>query len=555
MTEIKSLDELGTKLGKFKSDVECELKSKLSNLDKFVNENNVDAISAFIQHEAPQVCDEVYILLSNSCTNYPLLRLYFGILSQCALHDYIQCRLLQPSIDLYIACNNESLQNDIMLFLTNVFYDDRPQYRNELVACGFYNCIPIYMVNLNKVIQAYINNNDRVMKIVSHERKVAFDLMDLYIAQNQYTNSTAPTYHAIFSVCSNLAFKDIIARKMVDNGTLLFKQYESADLKYEILYFLGNVVHDKKKGHFLYNYEFYALDYLKKYRTYNSTFSAEIYTTLDNHHLDDDHEFIDISLTILSDNLDTPPTTPHTFDKINNSIYAFYKSLDNPDDADYICRHPTTLRLIQDAIKTRINLEYITKLMTNFTANELTEYPCEVYYKSIFTPLLTITTNPEPILLALSNIFSKSMNFSFVNLDDVTRYLTRIMTGYRRFSPFCVDMYHIIQNLRVTNNLVHVLTPEFVYAYMRCIDSVGSGQLLYSTLVHVIRTMSQYEHLHHYFDEPFGRYALGSDQDQDKIEQYMNCTLQQQCALVLHRNNQLNVKDLEDLDIHLYLGA
>jgi hypothetical protein len=168
-------------------------------------------------------------------------------------------------------------------------------------------------------------------------------------------------------------------------------------------------------------------------------------------------------------------------------------------------------------------------------------------------------------LFALSNIFAIEDNFSFVNLDDVAYYLTCIMEKYEGDDSvtFYSDIYYIIQNLQTSGNLVHVLTREFIYAhisFVNCMveddgDHEDREELMYSTLVSIVKTMSQHEHLQHYLDKAYGQTVLCLGQNQVEIERYMNYTLQQQCALVLHRKNQISSEDLDALDIHLHIMA
>jgi hypothetical protein len=270
---------------------------------------------------------------------------------------------------------------------------------------------------------------------------------------------------------------------------------------------------------------------------------------------------LDISLTILSDNLENQGSSG-----INNDIYSFYSTLNEPEDVDYICNHPITRRMVRDVIQTRgVHLEFIFKLMSMFTEKPSTEVPCEFYYKHIFTPLLKNQDYPKSNLFALSNIFAIEDNFSFVNLDDVAYYLTCIMEKYEGDDSvtFYSDIYYIIQNLQTSGNLVHVLTREFIYAhisFVNCMveddgDHEDREELMYSTLVSIVKTMSQHEHLQHYLDKAYGQTVLCLGQNQVEIERYMNYTLQQQCALVLHRKNQISSEDLDALDIHLHIMA
>ena len=231
---------------------------------------------------------------------------------------------------------------------------------------------------------------------------------------------------------------------------------------------------------------------------------------------------------------------------------------------EYIINNLDTF--IKHCIHTKQHLLQITQLYVNFTASDITEYPCEYFYKHVFIPIKDLPIYPLYMLHCLSNVISIKSNLQFVNVDHVVNYITQVLRLYSDNPRLYEEFWYMFENINEINWLHHfVYNSKFMKFFSHWLNVIIARKIytkeqldfIYKIIKLVIFIISKHEDLHFYFNQEFGKrviqYSYTSSLLRTAIVKYMNCTLQQQCALVLYNHRKITISELDELNIHLYI--
>lgn len=525
-----------------------ELKQKIQKLVV-----HPDDLRVFLNDNGIWILDMLFdvISTSHSFENSVLCESFF-ILSNLAWADVIQERFIKPSIDLYLSKDDKLLRQEIMHFLTNIYYDQEYFYQ-KLIDYGFYKCLPIYIQESNNSIRlehGYIEND-------KNEVQILLEMLKLYAKHNsEYNAETMDTWHALFAVCSNLSFNDIHDYKLIECAReMYFKYKDASQLHNEIMFFLRNVHIDDNVPDF----DKYANHFISKYKgVYDDTIIdiVEIYKCI---------EFIpsilDVVVKLLAENLNN--TTNY------NRIIKFYRGIEDIRDGgvsvNYICNHPVSKQMIQNSVQSGMRVYILSRAYSYLTSHRQTEIPCQFYYEQFIVHYEKNEIYPLYMLFSLSNILAVEENYSFVDLNIVTKLLRTCFNHYTDDSKLYTNIFHIIANLYDNGYLHHCLRDsEFINAFQSWMCEIEYSDYMdnindaYNTIECICKAISQHDDLYYIFNADFTRIVLtiaSKTQLLHNVERYFNCTLAQKCALFLYKKNKINMDELKALDVDIYLVA
>lgn len=479
-----------------------------------------------------------------------ILRKSFFILSNLAWADVIQTRFITPSIDLYLITPDTLLRKEIIYFLINIYYDD--EFSQILLDNGFSKCLPRYIHDWDlhlKLKRGYIEDTSEV--------NILLQMLQLYIKINpEYNVDTMNTYHKLFDVCSNLSFNNIHDYKLIDVArTMYFKYPDASQLHIEIIFFLSNVYIDDNVNVFVPDYDKYANHFIT---TYESVYDDTIMDILEYYK---PNEFVpsvlDVAMQLLRDNLEN--TNNH------NRILRFYRYISNDKDSiEYICNHSITKRMIRHSIQIGMHVFFLSRIFSYFTSHKDTELPCEFYYNQFIVPFERVQIYPSHTLFSLTNILAVQENYSFIDITTITKFLTWCFSNYNDDSRLYTDLYHTIFNLYEGRHLHYILhDSEFVNALKSWMYEIeyanGDKNDAYDIIKYICKTISQHDELQYLFNTEFTGVVLALAHKtcvlHDTVERYLNCTLQQKCALLLYKKNMIKSDELAELDIHIHWMA
>lgn len=501
----------------------------------------------FANEHGSMILDTIFNAITDP--NTPVFTDSFFILSNFAWADIIQGRFITPSIELYMSCDDAKMRKEIIYYLINVYYDD--DFHDVLMEAGFIKCLPIYIDDWNAHIQ---NNRGKLTESANNEVNVLYNMLKSYVEYNPDYNVNIETYHALFSICSNLCFNDKTDKYFINLGRKMYFEYEDApDLHNEILFFFTNVYLDDNSDELIPDFDKYANDFIGRYYTLYDDLVMDI---LEIYKLTEfNPTVLDVAIKLLRDNLHVK--------KNHNRITKFLRFMsDNTESAEYICNNPLTKQMIQNSLHTGEYLYTLSYTFACFTGNTHTEIPCQFYYNYFVTRWNENRIYPNYILFSLSNILASPENYSFVDAKCLTSLLTTVLYQYTDDTRLHDDLYHIVKNLYESNHLVECIRNDnFIDAFKFWMNGKTMTFDSYNIIKYVCKTISCHDDLYYLFDTTFGSIVLNIAQHAQHtyilsgIEQYMNCTLQQKCALTLYKKNKIELSELEELGIRLHLLA
>jgi hypothetical protein len=525
-----------------------ELKKRISTLV-----HHPDDLRAFLKENGNMILDVLYDTITDIDTDKSVLRNSYFILSNLAWIDFIQSRFIIPSINLYLTIVDELQCGEIIYFLINVYYDDT--FHQELMDSGFHKCLPKYIDDWDSRLKSkrgYVDND-------YNEINILCGMLKLYIEINpEYNVDTMDTYHTLFSTCSNLSFNDVNDIKLTNCAREMYWKYlDAPQLHNEILFFLSNVYLDKDADVLVPDFNKYANHFIT---TYNGVYDDLIIDVLEIYKL---NEFVpsvlDVAVQLLNDNLDNR--------KQYNCIMKFIRIVaDEKESAEYICNHSITKRMIRYSMQTGIHIYPLTRTYSYFTSHRETELPCQFFYNEFIIPSEHRQIYPNYMLFSLSNILAVKDNFAFVDMNVITKFLRTCFYRYKDDSKLYTDLYHVIINLydaRYLRYILHDIDFIHVFKSWMCetehVDDIGTMSDAYDIIKYICKTISQHDELHYIFnDQSFIDIVLDvatKTHVLHDIEQYLNCTLEQKCALLLYKKNMIKLTELTELDIHIHLMA
>lgn len=510
-----------------------------------------DDLRLYLKDNGTMILDVLYDTITDS-QNFnqtdDILKKSFFILSNLAWTDIIQTRFIIPSINLYLTTPDNLLRKEIIYFLINIYCDD--EFRQILLDNGFCKCLPRYICDWDihlKLKRGYIGDTSEV--------NILQQMLQLYIKTNpEYNVDTMNTYHNLFGVCSNLSFNNIHDYKLIDAArTMYFKYPDASQLHNEIIFFLSNAYIDDDVNIFVPDYNRYANHFITEYI---GVYDDIIMDTLEYYK---PNEFIpsvlDVAIQLLHENLDNTNNY--------NRILNFYRFVSNDKDSiEYICNHSITKRMIHNSIQTGMHVYLLSRIFSYFTSHKDTELPCEFYYNQFIVPFERLQIYPSHTLFSLSNILAIQDNYSFIDITIITKYLSWCFYRYNDDSRLYTNLYYTIFNLYEARYLHYILHDfEFMNAlkswmyeieYTNDIDDKNDA---YDIIKYICKTISQYDELQYLFKTEFTGIVLAITRDVHilyNIERYLNCTLEQKCALILYKKNMIKMDELDELGVHIH---
>jgi hypothetical protein len=522
-----------------------EIKHRILELVK------TNELKDFAKENGTLILDVLFDNITDSSST--VLHEAFHILSNLAWADVIQGRFIAPSIDLYMSCDNKRLRREIIYFLINIYYDDN--FINELMDNNFAKCLPMYICDWDEYLR-----EKRGILYEKCEANILCEMIKLYIQyEPEYNVDTKLIYHALFSSCTNLSFNDINDKTIIACAKEMYFKYNDApELHNEIIFFLSNVYLDKNANVLIPDFDKFANDFICKYYTLYDDMVMDI---LEMYKMTDFiPSVLDVSLNLLNDNLSN---TKHF-----KRILKFYKTISEIKEcSDYICTSTTAKRMVQYSMQTGMYTYILSQLFSYFTSHKDTEVPCEFFYNQFIVPFehKRVYIYPNYMFFSLSNILAVKENYSFVDMVIITNFISTYLYRYNDDARLYTDFYHIIANLYDAQYLVYCLRDmKFMDAFnswmckIQYTDDIGTKHDAYDIIKLVCKTISQHDDLYYMFDCPFGDIVLDISRNAYNlrdIESYMNCTLQQKCALILYKKKMIKLEELQALDIQLHLVA
>lgn len=471
-----------------------------------------------------------------------------------------ESRFILPSIELYTLTSDTILRKDIIFYLISLFYTD-DNFKQELIDNGFIKCLSIYIHDWDMFLRSQfgILSTENTSEI-----NIVFSMIKLYIQYNlEYNTDTMNIYHSIFAVCANMSFNNMNDAEMIHVAkTMYFKYPDESQLHNEIIFFLSNIYLDNDADTYIPDFDVYAIHFISKYYTmpaYDNTIMDifEIYKpNPDNYY---NVNLINIAIKFLNDNL-------HISKNYNRISKYFLTIADNKDCSDYISTHPLVKRMVQYCMQTDTHLFNLSRVFCGFASNVDTEIPCQFYYNYFIVPIVELQREvyPRYNLFALSNILAVQDNYQFVDMHIVTKYLSTIFKSYHDDLGLFVELYHNIVNLYEAKHLVYCLQEqEFVDSFIIWINELGDSfnHYTHDIIKYMCKTISMHDDLMYLFNTGLGTslctviHYWSDDEIRDDIERYMNNTLQQKCALILYKKNMIHLRELEELDVRLFIVA
>lgn len=360
----------------------------------------------------------------------------------------------------------------------------------------------------------------------------------------------------IFKIMTNLAYKDIINKYFVDYAFSCYKEVNEG-VRVNIVYFLQNVYLDDDwidDDEFIEKYRECITHFIRTYYIIHPYLSMELLTDA-RMLFPINREWIDLILSLTEQNVENY----ETFEK----CIIYLNSISNSWMMDYIVQSPIVKMIVNKALNT--NDDTIIYLLTNmfltFTSSEETEVPCEFYYKYIFHRMIVqekmLDVYPRHILFSLSNIVCTNTNIKFINVNDILSYITYVIRNYNEIEcALDTDIYYLIENLRVLISFKEILAhKEFMDAYAMWIQYNGNIKIYRITrmMFHYIAYNPEFHYLYKStLSEKVLELANKSYMYKRLVNRYMNFTLEQKCAKLLHKMGKIDDNDLEVLDITIY---
>ncbi len=511
------------------------------------------------------VLDIVYTMLIQGETMPELMSSIYILLANYAYVGTIQHRFIPIAIAHYSTCTKRSVRNEIMFFMSNIYYDKRVNVW-ELMISGFVaKCLPIYIADTRYNLNNYLMSPDSAVSVknyLSTELEITIDFIWLYIAEHRFSWKTASVYYDIFTILSNIAYEDIVYKEFVELAMHMYLEHVTfPDLDCEILYFLRNVYFDKVgitylSGDFL---STYVINFVTRRADVYPELAAELlcnFTRFMNEEGLVTKQLIDLALRIVDEYSDT--------DWAWNHIHVFFKHISDPKLLDYMVGQPLAKLLVENTFANEPeNVFNLIRLFSSATTSNSTELPCQFFYTYIFEPFQKkgMDVYPRYMLLALSNILATNVNLEFVNLDLVLNYVVDVLETYPTSSDLYEDIFFVMDNMNhmgLIAALIH--TPNFMdhfHTWISLVDcSHVKSEFVYRSIAHIFRAIAQDESLLYHFDSDLGTEVrkLGhkSDEVYKTVCNTMHCTLQQKCALLCYNHNKISLDDLKALDVTIY---
>lgn len=485
-----------------------------------------------------------------------------------------QPRFITLAIEQYLSRTSRCARNYIMGFLAAVF-DTRP----ELLPPTFMtHVVPLYINDTRYFLtRNMLNNPDRITNFVSSMSRFTIDILNTYVQGFPFTPETVATYSDMFTILSNLSYVDIVPIGMVELGMTLFHQYPNLhQFQYDIIHFLRNVFFDDVAHTF-----FEDIGEFGFLRNYIVPFAVRCHDAIP-------LMVIEILDSFVTELLDEELFTPEIVDLVMNvaakgdeeleEAVRFLRRLashlmgDSGDLEstaaliDHIVTHPTLTRHVETAILHSQHDEAClwVHLLSSLTAASHTEVPCRVFYTTAFAPLVGEPQHASRVLFALCNIISTRENMSFVDMDTVFDYTLRMLGQYVTDDWLYKDLHYMFlkfSQLGVLHNLLaRPNVVELLHAWLANVAHTGAyARYVYKSIMLVFRAISQHDDLQHMFESELGfavhRIARFTSPNvyMENAVSYMNCTLQQKCAVALYNANKVNWEDLAALDVKIYV--
>lgn len=513
------------------------------------------------------VLDIVYTMLTQGqgeTMSSDLMASIYILLANYAYVGTIQHRFIPLAIANYGTCTKRSVRNEMMFFMSNIYYDTRVNVW-ELMISGFVaKCLPIYIADTRYNLNDYLVSPDpsSIKDYLSTELDITIDFIWLYIAEHRFSLKTASVYYDIFTIMTNIAYENVIYKEFVELAMHMYLEHVAfPELDCEILYFLRNVYFDEVgiaylSGDFL---STYVINFVTRRADVYPELAAELlgnFTRFMNEEGLVTKQLIDLALRIVEEYSDT--------DWAWNHIHVFFKYISDFQLLDYMVAHPLAKLLAENTIAHESdNVFNLIRLFSSATTSNSTELPCQFFYTSIFAPFHKkgMDVYPRYMLLALSNILASNVNMEFVDIELVIQYVVDVLEMYPTSTDLYEDIFFVMDNMNhmgLVAALVH--NAEFMDHFHTWISHVDcshvKAEFLYRSIAHIFRAIAQDESLWYHFDLELGtevrRLGHRSNEVYKTVCNSMNCTLQQKCALVLVQHNKISLDDLKALDVTIY---
>lgn len=579
--------------------------------------NNATPTEVFLRDEAPRILDEIYSNVFPTILERNFDDLYdcFNILTNCAFYGLIQDRFTAPSIHMYKTTIDPKAREEIMYFLTNVYLDKLLQaHHNEFM----HECLPIYFKDVRALFCKIVANREWHCHKFEKFKQTELGILTMYINDYfALEKNNKDVFMDIFTILTNLSFLDVVRKKHVEFALKLYPT-TSPELQYEIIWFLNNVYLDKVGCNYIRSssanfVDEYIIHFITNYYTIYPEFVAEMFYTyrlelvtrtnvmhialqlvntvvnsesnalykyfckvwntsdvkqlqdymvailpsnpslvadlLRNSHLQ--CEIVnDLAVSLLDDFIQDSSTF--------KSILTYFESL-QPIYINHVLENPKFHSIINRCVHTSQYLYLLSKLFIHLTVDEKSY---TYFYQRFFLPIRHLGIFPFYILQTLSNSFAV---LSTLDPDVLVSYMTDTLTRYCQDERLYMEIYFIFQLLPHEYYTHFIHNPEFMtalYAWFSyaCIDPHQSDRrYVYMTISKIFFSISQHDDLHYYNNTPFAdkikSVAHSSFILEHVVTRYMNCKLEQQCALNLYQNNAITFEDLEALGVHLHLWA
>ncbi len=515
------------------------------------------------------ILDLVYDMLTQDepVSNHELLTSIYILLTNYAYVGVIPPKFIPLAIANYKMCTNRSIRGDIMFFLSNVYYDTHVN-RLDLMVNGFVDdCLPMYIAdtryNLNKLLVS--PNCQGVQHYLTTELDITVNFMRLYITKHQFCSENASVYSNIFTILSNVAYKDVVYKEFVEFAVEMYLDHvTSAILDYDIIHFLRNVYFDEVGTTYLDEHFILTcvINFITRRADVYPELAAELMGVFARFMKKEElvtKPLIDIALQVLEEYSYTEWAW--------ESIHMFVKDIDDSELLEYMVDRPRTKLLAENTMWHRPeDASNLIRLFCTATTSTETELPCQFFYKYIFEPFQKtgLHVYPRNMLLALSNILTSTDNLEFVDMDSVIKYVVDVLEMYPTSSDLYEDIFFVITNINRVGRLTDLVRNEDFMDHFRTwvshVDySHTKAKFVYKSIAHIFRAVSQNESLWYYFDSELGadvrRLADVSDEVRKTVRGSMHCTLQQKCALMLYHQNKIGLDDLKVLDVTIYTST
>ena len=475
-------------------------------------------------------------------------------LLDCKIDDFDD-QVMKSGLELFINVNEQECKYGIMQILTSVLMCGK-EYSDETME-KYDECCEIYLTNAcNLLRQSRIHEWDKFA--VENGNYILYNTK-LYIFRHSDEDGgemDEKMYTKIAMIMTNLAFKDIIDEYFVYSVFKWYYKTETEILRLHIVYFLQNVYLDDDwidNDEFTEQYVECIQDFIKKYYIQYPLLSMELLTDAKRLFCLN-KDWVDLVLSLMEQNVE------HY--EIFKKCILYLNRINDKNLIEYIVENSVSKMIVNKAIHTEDDTIFylLTSMFMNFTSCVDTEKPCEFYYKYVYHRMMNqekmIEVYPKHVLFALSNIVCEKVNAEFINVKDILSYITNVIKHYDECEELCVEIYHIIENLRdMLSSFKEVVSnKEFMDAYAEWIYMRNIKMYkLTRGMFHYIAYNPEYHYLYKSrLSERVMELSRDSYMYKRIVNRYMNFTLEQKCAKLLYKMGKIDTEDLEVLDVTIY---